>query len=135
MNSTEALKAICWLMGGDTGISSETILAVMVGAPFHGAGVPHDADDFGRCHRLLQRFPEWRARLGEVAERYPIWGPLVREWDALTDLYGGSHRAMYDRLQALIDEGRLAAGWTQTAPGCWRGPCGKPTVVTLRAKP
>jgi hypothetical protein len=25
-------------------------------------------------------------------------------------------------MSELIDEGRIAAGWTKTGPGCWRGP-------------
>lgn len=67
-----------WLLGHDTGISSLTICAVLSGkhgiaaevARGHfGADIPHDPADFGRCYRLLQAIPEWRARLEEVAPR------------------------------------------------------------------
>lgn len=80
-----------WLTSGDVGISSATIWSVMTGRPFplrhFWPDTPCDPDDFGRCHRLLDRFPEWRARLDEVAEWYPNWKPLVREWDRMTALY------------------------------------------------
>ena len=46
-----------------------------------------DPDDFGRCHRLLERFPEWRERLPEVADKFPVWRGLVAEWDRLTAIY------------------------------------------------
>ena len=52
-----------WLLSRDTGISSETILAVMTGSEIERPGVPHDTADFGRCHRLLGHFPEWRSRM------------------------------------------------------------------------
>ncbi len=79
-----------WLMGGDTGISSQTILSVMTGTPMtgnFGPSVPYDPSDFGRCYRLLGHFPEWKNRLHEVAEKYPRWKPLVDSWDELTVLY------------------------------------------------
>lgn len=124
------MTPIDWLLSGDTGISSKTICAVMVGSKVTGSfgpDVPHDNGDFGRCYKLLALFPEWRARLHEVAEQFPMWGPMVEAWSELTALYEkqqkvGRDVGLYDRMQALIDEGRIAAGWTKTGPGCWRGP-------------
>jgi len=49
--------------------------------------IPHDPDDFGRCYRLLELFPDWKSQLGKVAERFPKWSPFVREWDTLTTMY------------------------------------------------
>lgn len=134
MNDIETLgKAIEWLLGNDTGVSSETILAVMVGNVEAGEvdssgmrfGVPHDPSDFGRCHRLLEIFPEWRARLGEMEEIFPEWKPLVREWAKLTKLYlrdlpTGRCPELYDRMQELRKESLAEAGWTETSPGCWK---------------
>ena len=116
-----------WMMAGDIGVSSKTILHVMERTPPPGhVDVPYDPGDFGRCHRLLEAFPSYRARLGEVAAMYPAWVGLVREWDALTEMYcvarnTGAERAdgLYERMQSLIDEGRRADGWTENAPGCW----------------
>ena len=134
------MTPIDWLLSGDTGTSSKTICAVMTGSELRSTDVPHDNDDFGRCYRLLRMFPEWRARLHEVAEEFPMWGPMVEAWDELTALYEGccepngqytraSYKTneataskLYARMQVLIDEGRIAAGWTKTGPGCWKGP-------------
>lgn len=97
-----------WLKSGDTGISSETIFSVFTGRPISmrfGPGVPHDPSDFGRCHRLLERFPEWRARLQEVADRYPIWQPFVNAWPALTKLWDEeSPSGRCPRLYAMMQE-------------------------------
>jgi hypothetical protein len=76
-----------WLAGDDTGISSLTIYSVMTGVRVSRTGIPHDSDDFGRCYRLLKLFPEWRARLTEVADRYPEWRGLVSVWGELEALY------------------------------------------------
>ncbi len=79
-----------WLRSGDTGTSSKTIYSVLSGISCldqYGPSVPHDGDDFGRCYRLLKRFPDWRNRMGEVAAKYPEWAPLVREWDKITVMY------------------------------------------------
>jgi hypothetical protein len=123
------MTPIDWLLNGETGVSSKTICAVMTGSVAHYNDVPHDPSDFGRCYKLLALFPEWRARLHEVAEKFPMWGPMVEAWDELTALYeeetkskSGKAPKLYDRMQVLIDEGRIAAGWMKTGPGCWRGP-------------
>jgi hypothetical protein len=126
------MTPIEWLLSGDTGVSSKTILAVMTGSELGGAfgpDVPHDPSDFGRCYRLLQNFPEWRARLPEVATAYPIWGPMVDAWDELATIYeeekqnkSGKAPKLYERMRKLVEEGRLAAGWKKTGPGSWRGP-------------
>jgi hypothetical protein len=133
------MTPIDWLLSDDTGVSSKTICAVMTGAAAlsFGADTPSDPDDFGRCYRLLKHFPEWRARMPEVAKKHPKFGPMVEAWDELTALYeqlcwpdGKYTRAsyeknkevakkLYDRMCELNDAGRLADGWTKTGDGCW----------------
>jgi hypothetical protein len=86
----EMMTPIEWLLSGDTGISSKTILSVMTGSKMsgrYGPGVPLDSSDFGRCYRLLKIFPKWAERLNEVSERYPVWGPMIEAWGELTDIY------------------------------------------------
>lgn len=105
-----------WLNGTDTGISSKSIFSVLATPENRiraegalggwGADVPKDPSDFGRCHRLLQKFPEWRERLPEVAVKYPKFKPMVREWDAMTDLWNeeaptGKCPKLYDLMQTL----------------------------------
>ncbi len=88
-----------WLYGVDTGTSSLTIASVLDAETFSKvrlsvatgkdgcAGFPHDPDDFGRCYRLLEIMPEWRARLSEVAAQCPDWAPLIAAWAELEDLW------------------------------------------------
>lgn len=77
-----------WLESWDTGVSSLTIFGVLAGRSMPDRpDAPHDPDDFGRCYRLLRVAPGWRERLGEVARRFPVWAPLVQNWDELTRLY------------------------------------------------
>ncbi len=94
----EALnRAEIWLWGRDRGVSSETIHSVLSGQPCHsgfGFGAPYDADDFGRCARLLELVPEWIPRLGEVADACPPFRRLVRCWPELTRLYERGDTAM-----------------------------------------
>lgn len=132
-----------WIVGRDTGTSSKTIWSVMMGAEPDDASPPSDPSDFGRCHRLLQIAPvSWRENLQRVADKYPEWSALVRQWDELTALYEdelvngpiNKYRERmapktYARMKELIDEGRVIAGWTKTGPGSWTGP--KRRVVEL----
>lgn len=110
------MTPIEWLLGGDTGISSKTICAVMTGSEMKGGfppDIPYDPGDFGRCYRLLIHFPEWRNRLPEVAAKHPKWGPMVQAWDELTALYeeeiqnkDGRASKLYERMQELVEAGR-----------------------------
>ena len=79
--------ALSWFRGFDTGVSSLTIWSVMTGHPVQNTGIPYDPADFGRCYRLLELFPEWKTRLGEVSARYPEWRPFVEAWPRLTAMY------------------------------------------------
>ena len=117
----ETRRALEWLFGADTGVSSKTIAAVMLNVPrgaIDHAGIPHDAYDLGRCLRLLEKVPEWWPRLGEVAEMFPEWKPLVDHWSELAALYAEEAQEnaesglpereqrmqrTYERIRALID--------------------------------
>jgi len=78
-----------WAHGRDTGTSSLTIYSAITGkSSLHGRyDIPHDPDDFGRCYRLLQLFPAWRAQLYKAIELCPEWRPFVDAWDELTALF------------------------------------------------
>lgn len=71
-----------WLNSRDTGLSSEAIFHFMTLAvpPQHH---PHDPADLGRCLRLLERFPEWKPRMPELAAHDPYWAALLRQWDEI----------------------------------------------------
>lgn len=64
-------KAIDWATGHDTGSSSAALCRFMLGlkpASNWEYEAPSDADDRGRCIRLLNLIPEWWDRLDEMAE-------------------------------------------------------------------
>lgn len=112
--ATNVGEAYAWLQNGDTGISSRTIWYTLMHRNFpprDWPDIPADPDDFGRCYRLLKVMPEWRARLPEVALRFPSWKPLVDAWDELTLLYEkelptGRATNLYQRMQELRGEAR-----------------------------
>lgn len=92
-----------WCRGWDRGISSMTIVCLLRtyadGARqmrMHGGtGIPHDADDFGRCVRLLDAVPDIKPELPQLAERMPEWAPIVADWDRLEGWYrDGSKKAL-----------------------------------------
>jgi GNAT superfamily N-acetyltransferase len=101
-----------WLLGNDTGISSEAIVAYMEGATTSRrfGNHPHDPADLGRCIRLLAIAPDYRLRLSEMARVSPVWAALVAHWDELEALYNlpevqrtGMARRCYDRMREIID--------------------------------
>jgi hypothetical protein len=85
--SDEHQRYYDWADGPDSGLSSKTIVQTLVGIdllwPHWEPRTPHDADDFGRCSRMLKVLPELRARMPEVAARHPEWSALVAHWDEL----------------------------------------------------
>lgn len=87
----ELSKALEWLLGSDTGASSKAMLAhFMAIRPNNGGrltAAPLDSADFGRCLRLLLRFPQWRGRLHELRNLSPEWAAYVDHWAELEALY------------------------------------------------
>ena len=91
-------ESVNWIVEDDYGVASMTIYSVlrqeyMAVVPYRmiswiaRVSLPHDSVDFGRCVRLLDRFPGWRKRLNEVGIRYPAWRPLIDQWNQIEDLY------------------------------------------------
>jgi hypothetical protein len=110
---TEAMR---WVVGPDTGISSETIWKKFLGLPLGmRQSPPLDPSDFGRCHRLLHAVPGWRARIGEMAT-VRSWAGLVEAWDELEALYleeepSGEGPKLWRRMQQIEDEEVREAEW------------------------
>lgn len=84
VGDTPLKRAMQWALSDDTGTSSKTLCAFMLGMNqtngCRGWGAsypPSDADDRGRCIRLLKLIPEWLPRLPELAEANPggNWNP------------------------------------------------------------
>lgn len=77
---------ISWSRCSDTGLSSKAIAAHAQG----GLGPvdhPLDPSDFGRCYRLVKRFPTAMSGVDALAKRSPQWERLAGHWNDLTALY------------------------------------------------
>ena len=81
-----ARRALLWLAGGDSGMSSKAICYHMLGIKSDGSFLPLDPSDLGRCLRLLELFPEWKPRMGEMARYSAQWAALVERWDELAEM-------------------------------------------------
>jgi hypothetical protein len=115
-----------WLASRWTGVSSATIWSVMMGfpSPYKSYDIPYDSSDFHRCHKLLEIFPAWKPRLGEVESKFPFWAPFVREWANLSVVYEyeaqnevAHGRGLYDCIKVHAQEAQaLKRGnnhWTE----------------------
>jgi hypothetical protein len=81
-------KYLQWATSNDTGISSETLLCLLLDLPKpHHWGVPGDLADFGRCYRMIELFPELKERFPEIAELHPDWRPFIDCWEQMARLY------------------------------------------------
>lgn len=80
-----------WSTGGDSGISSKTVVVALTGAAVLGTshpGAPLDAGDFGRCKRMLERFPWLRIGMPRLPELFSSWPRALSEsWEELEALY------------------------------------------------
>lgn len=100
-----------WLSGRDTGTSSLAIYAVMTStvSPHGRYDVPCDPQDFGRCYRLLNLFPDWKYRLGDISFRFPQWKPIIAAWPELTALYEEEmHGKVAPKLYVRLTELRMS---------------------------
>lgn len=129
--SIDADKLARWLASGDTGISSETIALRMCGIPSGRTPValshPRDADDFGRCWRLLEFYPDWRARFANVMRpASPSWAALVERWDEIAAAYwrdaaipANQRRETYQLMRSIlgpVEDAQRQARATAPAP-------------------
>ena len=84
-------NAINWLASGERGTSSNTLFSILTCvnaySRFGGVSHPADPDDFKRCEKLLRQCPELRADLWRMEGITPAWGPLVKHWDELVELF------------------------------------------------
>lgn len=101
-------RAVRWIVSGDTGTSSKTIWACMMGVPqehINHCSTPCDPSDFGRCYRLFKLIPEWEKRIEELRvlklEHHINTGCSDERHN--TDLYG-SFVDNYQKMKELYEE-------------------------------
>lgn len=112
---TISTRYALWAAGRDTGSSSLTMGAIMMGADpkdLRSGSHPRDPSDLGRCLRLLALIPEWRADLDKMRGVSPAWAALVDHWDELATLMadevgidwskGKIAERTYDRMKEVL---------------------------------
>ena len=109
----EASDPYEWRRNWDTGLSSITIWDFMMHGCATKESIPYDPSDFGRCYRLLAKFPLWRQRLPEMGDAFPQWKPFVNAWPQMEALYeeelkneDGCAPKLYELMRKLVDESR-----------------------------
>lgn len=89
---TETENIQWWLMNGEQGLSSKTMVAWLAESPVEGffRGTlryhPVDPDDLRRCYLLLQAVPQFGPRIQQMARVSSQWRKLSEHWDALIKL-------------------------------------------------
>ncbi len=82
--SADIYRRACeWLLDSNTGVSSKTLCAHMLGIWYGNPSAPLDWSDWERCVGLLMVIPEWIDRLDEMAmtastDRIVISGGTMR---------------------------------------------------------
>jgi len=77
----------CWEAKGASSRFIEHYMKGLKAVGRVGDSMPHDAEDFGRCVRLLETHPEWIPRLSEMKHLSQNWGRLIKRWDHFMMLY------------------------------------------------
>mgnify|MGYP000628034230 CR=1 FL=1 len=94
-----------WTSKGNIGVSSNTMLFAITGKSVYGKSrdIPGDWADFNRCMELVNTVEIVKSNLQKVAEVYPKWKPIIREWDVLVKLWEKGD-GFYEFLDSLRDE-------------------------------
>ncbi|WP_444757174.1 hypothetical protein [Pseudomonas sp. A014] len=87
-DKTVEQRAAAWMRDGEVGMSSRAIHDHMLGlTPKHGFSYPSDPDDLNRCLLLLDLIPEWKPRMGEMAQHSEMWAGLTARWDEIAQSF------------------------------------------------
>lgn len=103
MTHEETKQLALWALGEDTGRSSEAIArAALTGEPADPGDMPCDADDFGRCYRLVQEIPGAFDGVVVNSQQGGAWFGLWLEWERLCGLWeAGDGAEIYRTLRQL----------------------------------
>ena len=82
--ASEGMGLHAWLKSDDTGLSSKFMAHVLYGGPKCEMNYPHDANDFGRCERLLKACGEPEPSKWLDLLQYPEWRPWVAKMKGLS---------------------------------------------------
>ena len=102
MTKKDKIKLLEYMVNGELGISSKTLISAVLDIPCNHANIPYDTSDFGRCYKVCFAVPAVLKHLNKVAKRYPKWKPIVRIWGKLSELYSkGDYKGVYAELKAV----------------------------------
>ncbi len=103
LNHTDVIKVAHWALSDDTGLSSEYIAKVFLNKTLPITVVtPSDADDLGRCVRLIETIPNIRDIFPLLRKAIPVWATYLAHWEELTTLWEkGKYKATNLRMQEL----------------------------------
>jgi hypothetical protein len=104
-----------WLDSDDTGSSSVYMAYVLcevcgIGWPINEPpkyAYPRDADDLGRCFRLIDTVPEYGGFIPEMADRGAHWMAVTSNWADWLKMY---HAGDTDRLRTEMLDAFAKAG-------------------------
>jgi hypothetical protein len=93
-----------WLACDDRGLSSETLARYLThGAVSGEVNHPHDADDFGRCYRMLRACSMDPKRVYEMSAVSTEWEQISMEWMDMERLYEAKDfKTLTDRIQHIL---------------------------------
>jgi hypothetical protein len=77
-----------WLLSDDVGMSSKYMITVLadLGHPMPNGATPRDADDLGRCIRMVDAC-NLEAKIPKLFDMGDDWKLIAKNWDHLKSLY------------------------------------------------
>lgn len=93
-------EVLSWLLEGSVGVSSEAIAKRAVGkTTVRAFDYPRDADDFGRCYKMLKACPSVSVECMKGFNR--IWDNLVDAWEEIAKMYESEDwRGVYNKIDS-----------------------------------
>ena len=105
--ATPGMGLDAWLKSDDVGASSLFMACVLGECGIPEYAIPHDADDFDRCVKLLEAVPELISKLPQMAQQSSSWAVLVGRWNEFTELYKreGFYEVLHEAYSTAHEKG------------------------------
>ena len=93
-----------WLASDDVGLSSSYMITVLtsIGHPSPNGDAPRDADDLGRCIRMVKACG-LEDKVSLMLDMGQQWKRIAKNWEHLVKLY---EQEQYSEIYAFLREGR-----------------------------
>lgn len=91
-----------WLASDDVGLSSKYMISVLagLGSPLPNGDTPRDADDLGRCIRMVKAC-DLESQIPRLLIMGDTWKKIAENWQKLNALYdAGNHKIIYRMLKS-----------------------------------